>query len=930
MKHLLIDTNSWIELYLETVEEKNLEQLLKWEKDGKIKFLLPETLSQELVRQKNIQLGLLDKKIKDLSNAADAATINKLKEAYSITERKIEKIETVLLRAVKIKNTRKVHEIVGIRYTQKLPPFHKQNSHNDAYIYFATIDYLQKKKIGEFVFITKNVKDFGASDNPNFNLHPGLIIPGLDVLYFSPVALAVNKLQKELGTDSTNDHHAAADYTEIFHFSSNDKELSIPDQINLALTKYYEQLPFIPPHLLARVFPFKTENFRHPEAYHSAFQLNSNNEKLMEFFNSFSITKSNVIHLKSGKYKGNEKKVKATIPQTVKLLRANLIYTIEGIGNSLHADIQTLHEEDCNCIRCTYNRFDIYNAFLLLDNTPQENNADTLKQAYMHYQFQQFDEALKLFFTVYSSIKDKDQPMLMFICLTNLKRLSRIITNYGNSANPEAMQIIKDMSKISLRKTRLSIPTTNPFVNEVIDWIADDNFHSQALENITQTVEKIADHYNIQLRGGYSTNSNFDNLISQFAELDIFLESNFLVYNNFQEFEKVVDKLMEGLFMIYSFNKKQSTRIAFINDYLMSRIIMYAKTENIIKYYNRYQLSSLKYKNSPTTNSQLPELAASFFSGLEKLYRSEDYKKSTQALFFDKNRRVFNNFLVALTLAQDRYDYDQIFESLFPVLEIDRLIMRDEVNALADFISRKGKYITEPPLIKFIKFAFENKHFHEHKIFQALSKLITKDRKKIIISDPALFESIKINFTGTCSLCNHSHTDLLMHVIPILNEDNKAEIERLIMQSLNQNFNPDLYYTLTIAGFIDYNLHLAQFKELCVRPLTRKEGQGHPFMKGETTLYRLSELLNIYFKNGLDIKEEFFNKFKGFSDYYDWILDPEAFDYKKFNALWILEYQTHFYLKRIFSSATLLKHLVPILKTKKHAILNDLFIQYIH
>ncbi len=930
MKYLLIDTNSWIELYLETVEEKNLEQLLKWEKDGKIKFLLPDTLNQELIRQKGIQLNLLQKKIKNLSNTTTKETLARLKEEYRLTEIKIAKIESVLVGAIKIKITNKLHKIIGIKYTTGQPPFHKQNSHNDAYIYFSSVEYLQKKKVGSFVFISKNVTDFGAPENPNLNIHPGLLVPDLEVQYFSAVALAVNKLQKELGTEASNDTNSAADYTEIFNFFPNEKELTIQDQVYLALTKFHEQLPFIPTHLLARVFPFKTENFRHPEAYYSAFQLNSNNEKLIEFFNSFSINKSNVIHLRSGRYKGKEKKVKATIPQIVKLLRANLIYTIEGIGNSLHADIQTLHEENCNCIRCTYNRFDIYNAFLLLDNTKQENNADILKQAYMHYQFQQFDKALKLYFIVYSSIKDKDQPILMFICLTNLKRLSRIITNYGNSANPEAMQIIKELNNISLRKTRLSIPVINPFVNEVIDWIADDNFHSQALENITHTVEKIADHYNIQLRGGYSTNSNFDNLISQFAELDVFLESNFLVYNNFQEFEKVVDKLMEGLFMIYSFNKKQSTRIAFINDYLMSRIIMYAKTENIIKYYNRYHLSSLKYKNSPTTNSQLPELAISFFSGLEKLYKSEDYKKSTQALFFDKNRRVLNNFLVALTLAHDRYNYDQIFESLFPVLELDRLIMREEVNALADLISRKGKYIAEPLLNKLLQFAFENKHFHEHKIFQALSKLITKDRKKIIISDPILFESIKINFTGTCSLCNHSHTDLLMHVIPILNEDYQAELKQLIMESLNQNFNPDLYYTLAIAGAIDFNIHLNKFKELCVRPLNKKEGPNHPFMKGETILYRLSELLNLYFKNGLSTKDEFFIKFKGFSDYYDWILDPDTFDYKKFNPLWILEYQTHFYLKRLFSSATLLKHLIPILKSKKHAILNDLFIKYIH
>ena len=96
-----------------------------------------------------------------------------------------------------------MYEIVGVKYTQDLPPFHKQNGHNDAYIYFSTIAYLQKNNIDTFVFITRNIKDFGDAENLNENIHPGLLIQGIDVQYFLPVALAVNKLQKESGIDHT-------------------------------------------------------------------------------------------------------------------------------------------------------------------------------------------------------------------------------------------------------------------------------------------------------------------------------------------------------------------------------------------------------------------------------------------------------------------------------------------------------------------------------------------------------------------------------------------------------------------------------------------------------------------------------------------------------------------------------------------------------
>ncbi|MDN3657824.1 PIN domain-containing protein [Ferruginibacter paludis] len=927
MKNLLIDTNSWIDLYTNIAEEKNLEQLLKWEKDGKVKFLLPETLNEEFVRQKSIQLGLLDKKIKDLSNSADEDAKSKLKEAYRVAEGKIEKIETILLRAVKIKNTKKVHEIVGIRYTQKLPPFHKQNSHNDAYIYFATIEYLKKKKIDSFVFITKNVKDFGAPENPNIDIHPGLLIPDIDVQYFAPIALGVSRLQNDLGTDINSESNAAADYTEIFYFFPKDKYDNVVDQVYQVLDIYHDQLPFIPTDFLARIFPFKTLNFRHTEAYHSSFQLNSNNDKLMKFFSSFRIGKANSIHFKTGEHRGNEKKVKEKTLEIIKKLNINLIYDINGIGNNLKSNLQLTHHNECPCIKCTYNRFDIYGAFSLLDKKAQATDHDTLKQAYMFYQFQQYAAGLKLFHIVYENSKKKDQYILKFICLTNLKRLGRLILGHGNGADNESKKIIEAVSKISLRQARLSIPATNPFVNEVIDWIADDNFYSQSLASITSTVDKIHDHYNIQLRGGHSSNSNLDVLISQFAEIDTFLEANFLVYNNYLEFEKVVDRLLEGLFMIYSFNRQQSTRIAFINDYLLSRIIMFAKTENIIKYYNRYNLTSLKYREAPTRNSRLPELALVFFLGLDKLYRSDDYKKATQFLFFDKNRRILNNFLVTLTLAKDVYNFDEILEALLPVLEIKELISRDEVKSLADFISRKGKYISEPLLSKLLKFAIQNKHLHEYNIFYSLSKQLTKNKKNILISETDVFESIRNNFLANCSACDHPHTDVLPHLIPLLNHNFKVEIHRLIAELLQQKFNPDFYYSLAIMGVIDFAPYLDKFKNLCTPPLKR-DGPTHPFMRGETVLYRLNELLNIYFKNGLSTKDDFFEKFKGFSDYYDWILDPDGFDYKKFNPLWILEYQTHYYLKRIFKSENMKKHVLPLLKAKKHPVLNNIFIEY--
>lgn len=928
MRYILIDTNCWIELYLQVSEEKNLAQLLKWEKDGKVKLLYPDTLETEFVRQKRIQLNELKKKITGISTATQDEIKKKLKDEYKKVEAKIEKITKVLSKSTKIRNSKKIDAIVGKRYRERLAPFHLQASHNDAYIYFSTIEYLKKQKITNFVLITKNVKDFGAPGKQNTILHPELLITGIEIQYFTEIGLAVHKLKDELGSDGTSESISDADYTPIFYVGDQEKEKKTIDQVYDALNVYHDQLAFIPTHMLARLHPFKTNNIRHPEAYHSSFQLNSNNEELMRFLASFKIGKSNAIHLNTAEYKGHEKKAKAKILETFKKLNRNMIHSINGIGSSTFTDILLTRNEQCLCLRCTYNQFNIHQAFTLLDGNPQESIHETMKQAYMHYQFQQYGTALKLFNHVYENALSKGQHILMFICLTNLKRLSRLISNYGNATDHKTLEVLRKIDTISLRQARLSIPLSNPFVNEVIDWIADDNFHGKALENITTTVEKIRDHHATQLNGGFSSNSNLDVLISQFAELDLFLESNFLVFNNYLEFEKVIDRLLEGLFITYSFNSRQDSRIAFINDYLIGRIIMFCNTDNIIKYYNKYHLKSLRYQKNNTSKSEIPAIAKVYFSGLNKLYSSDEYRSKTYFLIFDKNRRIINNFLVVFTLAEEAYNFDGILESFFPLLRREEIIQRNEVNALADLISRKGKYISDPWLKKLLKFAIENKQMHERKIFQAFHNLVLNHNKPILIKNLDTFTNVQNSFLENCHLCNHAHTEILLPLIPLLSPKFKIEMQELLDKSLVQKFNADLYYMLAIGGLIDYTNHLHKFKELCVRPLGRMEGPVRPFMQGENVLYRLGELLNIYFKYELCTQEIFLEKFKGFSDYYDWILDLDGFNYKKFNPLWILEYQTEYYFRKIFRSAKVKKHLVQFLKSNKHPVLSNLFIQY--
>ena len=69
---------------------------------------------------------------------------------------------------------------------------------------------------------------------------------------------------------------------------------------------------------------------------------------------------------------------------------------------------------------------------------------------------------------------------------------------------------------------------------------------------------------------------------------------------------------------------------------------------------------------------------------------------------------------------------------------------------------------------------------------------------------------------------------------------------------------------------------------------------------GEAFLPGLSKFINLCFKENIDLSNKKFDKLRGLSPYYDWLLNMRAFDYSIFKTDWILEYQTSYYLKKAF------------------------------
>lgn len=79
------------------------------------------------------------------------------------------------------------------------------------------------------------------------------------------------------------------------------------------------------------------------------------------------------------------------------------------------------------------------------------------------------------------------------------------------------------------------------------EFLVDESYFNWAFQKITELSNGIIEHYNMQLRGGWSSNSKIWSLINEFAKLQLFIKENYIIcdeydavgYNDVHYFSKL-------------------------------------------------------------------------------------------------------------------------------------------------------------------------------------------------------------------------------------------------------------------------------------------------------------------------------------------------------------------------------------------------------
>lgn len=500
MKYVLIDTNCWIDI-LNEPNERNLRALEYWTKQGVLTVLTPAQLLKEWERQQQIQFKIIVK--------AQTQVLPKLKAFKSLVklehnfiEERIKRINQMLYSGRIIKPSNAVLSDVMKRQSNGRAPFHHNNnkSHSDALIFLTSVDFIRKTKQNNFIFITGDIDDFSDSDNPEV-LNKDFNFANIEIAYFINLGKAINELENELGDVPSIISRQKGEFIPLFYLLPNQHDYSLVDKLYFSLKKYQDQISFIPKDIIVRIFPFKIENEKYDYSYHSPFQINSNNKELVEIFRLAENFNKNVNDQSDGENSLHKKGNKGKINEVKQILNENLIFSINYIDNSLETQINAKPSKKCNCVLCCYNKLDFLSSYSKLSLIPLKDERETMKHAYVHFQFGNFILALKLFYHVYIESDRQKKYIRAFICLYNAKRLIRYVKGYFIKVDVETQHIIDQLEKITFEDYKLSA-SADLFVKENIEWIQNNEFYNTAFQKIINVVNKIRDHYCIQLEGG--------------------------------------------------------------------------------------------------------------------------------------------------------------------------------------------------------------------------------------------------------------------------------------------------------------------------------------------------------------------------------------------------------------------------------------------
>jgi len=377
-----------------------------------------------------------------------------------------------------------------------------------------------------------------------------------------------------------------------------DVALPLLDQVYQLFEYLYDEIRYLPRHLIIRNKPFKKASSFLP--YVLAFKAVTDNSDLVKLFASFKINDDYSISFTDPSLISGVNDAETKAKFILRKFSENHIYWLGSDSLRDDASLRYFPDGDCDCVACRYYRLDIVGAIKALDAEPTGELLDKLKFAYMHYQLGNYIKSAALTKEAASEAKKSKKTVIHTITQFNLIKLGRFIK--GNYYDHQITAEGAKLQNIDLDRVVLSSAIKGHNLKLAM-WIKNQNFINEPAYEIHESIGKIRNTYQSYVDGNSGRNRHFQELIDSVAQLNSFVNGNYIIFDKYGEYKQLIDAMAEGVFAAYAMRDIQPNMLEHINDYHIHRMIFDGNQESIWRYFNKYRLQSVAYKSQESKDN---------------------------------------------------------------------------------------------------------------------------------------------------------------------------------------------------------------------------------------------------------------------------------------------------------------------------------------
>jgi hypothetical protein len=923
-KNLLIDTCVLKELVSKTDYSNYLKQIALWAEHDYVTIYVPNVLMEEWDKHKTIEEERIEKALKQYEGDKRKVSLFGLEEQIDIGEPELEfadkklksqiaRIDELLRQGVQIdQGDAEIVQMWAHKKAGKAPFINKKDSENDALLIFSALEELNRRGEKELYFFSSNKNEFGSPLSIETLLHPDIVNfkPDITVQYFAKFTHGIEALLAK-GLPSTR--VKANQLNNIKNVISIDRKIPVANQLRIYLERRFEDINFLPEQLFSRHYPFiNTERFTF---YPKPFTVLTNNPEVVKLFEN--ISDSTGIYL-------NEASVSADIVWISKVLRHNLIHHIEVGDRKTYEIPWNGIEVQCDCPRCLFQQF-LFPEFLRGFPETKVDFDVTLAQAYYLYMGGKFRSAVSVLQKVGEKALSDGKKLTYFISRFNMTKLRRLI-EYNAYKDTEYEQLKEELKTIDLENDALLAEDKTNI--DILKWIKETSFEETALEALTKQVHSIREDF-------YNGNSGFNNhtrvLLAKYFEAESFLQLNFIIYDEFNEFTELTNVFTEGLFASHACKDTLSGKLLFFTDPILERIVWHSRHEHIKKMFYRYNLKSLKYVPSSNENGFL-NMFCNYLNGHQHTVNAfAQYDSEGIDIFWNKYRRYFHNGMAICAVLE--LDYDQVTQltnSLLNFLKIEQHLLEHELTkSLRFYLFQKKDYLTDDQLRGFIWYALTSDQTSREDLADLLTTLARERNFKLCL-EPSEWEYLQNHYLINSFPTPESDGMLLIcYLFEFLGDSTKKkEVSTFIRHYLKANYHYRIYYLAVMFDIIPFQKSYSARYASDMLAIINKGRNPRPFeRKNYYNDGRIDSYINYCFKYQLPLGDAFRKLVIKLDIYYDWLTDMENFDYSQFQSDWLFNYFTKFKKDQYRQSNQLKSHLLKLCSKSENAALLRLFIE---